>query len=245
MTAKPPIYSGPDTASLAYSGRDVEYINGYERGHEAGWETAIEAMRHVLPKSAARGQAADAAGERTLDAVYVMLGIGSAAREPNILFVNLQNLRRRSDCLKAVEREFFTIATPPDPDEDDDEPGEECLLQWGADPKEYVEQFRAALVQLRSSPPAGERGDTETDSVHATSRSGQPSTVSEAAWQPIETAPKGSYVLLWGEFEIGDPVVVQGCWFNSGIENGWIDLNGEVINATHWMSLPKPPEATK
>ncbi len=62
-------------------------------------------------------------------------------------------------------------------------------------------------------------------------------------WQPIKTAPKDAYVLLWETFGIGDPLVVQGCWFKvDRRDKGWIDMNGRTISATHWMPLPPPPE---
>lgn len=78
-------------------------------------------------------------------AVFNVLGIGSQSRTVEVLLANIENMQRRERCLRAIEREFFTVQTPPDPDEDGDEPGEECLLRWGADPVDYVEQFRSAL----------------------------------------------------------------------------------------------------
>jgi hypothetical protein len=89
-----------------------------------------------------------------LSAVYDEFGIGALAREPHILLENVRNVHRRERCLSAIEREFFTIETPPDPDEGDEEPGEECLLNWGADPAEYVEQFRDALASRLAAPPS-------------------------------------------------------------------------------------------
>ena len=67
----------------------------------------------------------------------------------------------------------------------------------------------------------------------------------QGEWQPIETAPKDSEVLLWVDIAVGNPLVIQGCWFSDEEmgESGWIDVNGEVHEVTHWMPLPDPPEA--
>jgi hypothetical protein len=86
------------------------------------------------------------------DAICDAFQIGSAARSLNVVMANIENVQRREKCLSAIEREFFTVATPPDPDEGDDEPGEECVLRWGAEPADYVEQFRAALAARASTP---------------------------------------------------------------------------------------------
>jgi hypothetical protein len=60
------------------------------------------------------------------------------------------------------------------------------------------------------------------------------------AWLPIETAPRdGGDVLLYEGFE---PVVCQG-WFDKDGEE-WRPTKGSFFRApTHWMPLPKPPEA--
>ena len=56
-------------------------------------------------------------------------------------------------------------------------------------------------------------------------------------WQPIETAPKDTAVLLWlgWRFEIGH--------FNTGLGR-WVanwDHRALEVPATHWMPLPSPP----
>jgi hypothetical protein len=107
-----------------------------------------------------------------LSAVYDEFGIGALAREPHILLENVRNVHRRERCLSAIEREFFTIETPPDPDEGDEEPGEECLLNWGADPAEYVEQFRDALASRLAAPASNQQG-----SFHQAQPSGEAATV--------------------------------------------------------------------
>jgi hypothetical protein len=88
--------------------------------------------------------------EAQLAAVYDAFRIGRAAREVHTLQMCLSNALRRSECLSAIEREFFMVPTPPE-EEDDGVWGEECLLNWGSDPAEYVEQFRAGLAHLAAT----------------------------------------------------------------------------------------------
>jgi hypothetical protein len=100
--------------------------------------------------------AADRPAVETPDAlakVYDAFGIGSAVRTPQTLLTNIENARRRSACLSAIEREFFTQTVQ----DDDGEEDEDCTLSWGAEPAEYVDQFRAALAEraaLKTSVPA-------------------------------------------------------------------------------------------
>lgn len=78
----------------------------------------------------------------TLQRVYDLVGMGALARTPGILLANLENMKRRSDCLSGIEQ-LFAYEIP-----DDDMPGEmidECDLNWGHDRAEYVETFKAAL----------------------------------------------------------------------------------------------------
>lgn len=87
--------------------------------------------------------------ESELAALYDLLSIGAAAREPHVLLHNVENVKRRAECLSVVEREFFMVAGEPDEDFSDGEPADECLLRWGADAASYVEQFRIALDRIR------------------------------------------------------------------------------------------------
>jgi len=68
-------------------------------------------------------------------------------------------------------------------------------------------------------------------------------------WQPIETAPKDTPLLLFGLPDSSDYVtwveltIISGYW--DTVEGAWCsttaDWTGPFINATHWMSLPDPP----
>lgn len=86
--------------------------------------------------------------ERDLAAIYDAFGIGIKARSLYILMECISNALRRFNCLSAIERTFFMV--PTEPEDDDDEPGEECLLNWGHDPEQYVATFREALQTIAS-----------------------------------------------------------------------------------------------
>lgn len=112
-----------------------------------------EAM-HAAAGAAARPAAAEPAAQADLTPVFDALQIGSAARTPAILLANVQNLIRREHCLSALERTFFTVQTPPEPCEGEDEPGEDCLLNWGHEPENYLKAFREALGTLFGALPS-------------------------------------------------------------------------------------------
>jgi hypothetical protein len=72
----------------------------------------------------------------------------SSNHELSTLRVNIENTKRFSDLLHAVEREFFMVpGEPSDEPEDEGAPiDDECLVnRWGSTPTEYLKQFRAAL----------------------------------------------------------------------------------------------------
>lgn len=60
-------------------------------------------------------------------------------------------------------------------------------------------------------------------------------------WQPIETAPKDDWILVWGPGSL----VRDACWFSHNGLEGWTEGDGVLtIKITHWMPLPKPPVLT-
>lgn len=91
-------------------------------------------------------QAEDAA--ETLALVCDALGIGEMARSRSTILTNIENARRRADCLWRVEHEFFMVSEP-DEDEPDGPPFETCLLNWGDDPDHYVKKFGEVLAAGR------------------------------------------------------------------------------------------------
>jgi hypothetical protein len=71
--------------------------------------------------------------------------------------------------------------------------------------------------------------------------------LAQVAWQPIETAPMGGKILLWGKYwndrdKFQHPLI--GMWVSQ--ENRWC-VSGEFrfgVRPTHWMPLPAPPICT-
>lgn len=67
-----------------------------------------------------------------------LFGVGSAVRNEKTLMVNIENAARRSHCLSMIEG-FLTTTT-----EEDGEEHEDCPLNWGDSPEEYLKKFKAA-----------------------------------------------------------------------------------------------------
>lgn len=70
-----------------------------------------------------------------------IFSIGNDADDTTTILTNIGNASRRSNCLSEIEN-YFTI-----PGEDGEE---NCLLNWGENPKKYIETFKKLLNQ---SPP--------------------------------------------------------------------------------------------
>lgn len=81
----------------------------------------------------------------TLALICDALGIGKNARSRTTILANIENARRRSDCLWRVEHEFFMMSEL-DEDEPDGPPFETCLLNWGDDPEQYARKFGEVLA---------------------------------------------------------------------------------------------------
>lgn len=132
-------------ALIARNGADIHPGN-QQLVYQAGMLSAVVTALRELAQ--AKERIAELDQERT--AVYDSFSIGSAVRTLPTLLANIGNSLRRSDCLSAVEHEFFTTTIT---DEDGDE-GEECSLNWGSDPKQYVEHFRQALKDRAPAQPS-------------------------------------------------------------------------------------------
>ena len=101
-------------------------------------------------KDAAPIQSAEVA---ELTAIYDMFGIGAMARNIGTLTTSIRNVLHFADLLHAVEREFFMVPGEADPEFEGEEPDDECLVNcWGSTQSEYIEQFRAALARLATTP---------------------------------------------------------------------------------------------
>lgn len=79
--------------------------------------------------------------------VYAQMGAGCEAPEFAIT-EGLNNLRRFTDILHAIEREFFTKEVPDE--ECEGETVEECPLCWGMTVEQYVSEFGKCLAEVRA-----------------------------------------------------------------------------------------------
>lgn len=82
--------------------------------------------------------------ESERNAICDAFHIGSAARDPQTLMMNVRNSSRRSSCLSMVEHAVSRIK------EEDGEEIEECPLNWGDEPLQYRETFKALWGQLQA-----------------------------------------------------------------------------------------------
>lgn len=88
--------------------------------------------------------------------VYDSFGLGYN-HHVSVLLANIENTKRFSDLLHAVEREFFMVPGEPsgEPEDEGAPVDDECLVNcWGSSQEQYLEQFRTALLLI--SKPAGE-----------------------------------------------------------------------------------------
>ncbi|KQQ62928.1 hypothetical protein ASF66_00820 [Pseudomonas sp. Leaf129] len=79
--------------------------------------------------------------------IYNVFGL-SSNHELSTLLVNIENTKRFSDLLHAVESEFFMVPGEPsdDPEDSGDPVDDKCLVNsWGSTQAEYLKQFKAAL----------------------------------------------------------------------------------------------------
>lgn len=119
-------------------------------GEVQKWIEEQGTLYHEAPKS----QGADAA----LRKVYDLIGL-HYSHDVSVLLANFQNMKRFSEYLHAIEREFFMVPGVPsdEPEDAGSDPDDECLMNcWGSTQEQYVEQFRNALAYLASKAgPAG------------------------------------------------------------------------------------------
>lgn len=63
------------------------------------------------------------------------------------------------------------------------------------------------------------------------------------SWQPIETAPKSGNFIGWREGWEEPRLVFWSSWASCWCEEN-TKLEYPGMEPTHWMPLPRPPEAT-
>lgn len=66
-------------------------------------------------------------------------------------------------------------------------------------------------------------------------------------WQPIDTAPKGVEVLVYGRLKDGSGSYQQVCRYYKTHKHGYkwsVEWMDNCLAPTHWMPLPEPPKQT-
>lgn len=128
--------------------RDSQGVAGWHlNGAVASWDEVLPELNHSeTPATNAILNEVRALSEFK-SKVRQLLRMGEAA-EDFAVFTNIENALRRSDCLSAVEREFFTREVPDE--EYPDEVCEECNLFWGKNPGEYIADFAGELNEVRA-----------------------------------------------------------------------------------------------
>lgn len=64
----------------------------------------------------------------------------------------------------------------------------------------------------------------------------------KSAWQPIETAPKDRFVLIYDPNVNSVHVAMWTQEVEDWVPEGW-DMYSDTVDASHWMPIPEPPNA--
>lgn len=121
-------------------------LRGETRPAESYWDGRMEAVRALV---ADRNRLADHA-ERIADAVGFPPH-NDNRQNTSVITTNIENAKRFSEYLHAIEQAFLMV--PGEPDEDyPDEPTEECLVnRWGSTRDAYVLQFARAIAHIKAA----------------------------------------------------------------------------------------------
>lgn len=181
---------------------DVPLYLGYNENAASGKITAVYALQVASPDAIralhVQPMVPHAAADE-LRQVYDLFSIGSEVRQIGTLRTNIENVIRRSQCLRSIERTFFTKEVPVE-DWLAEEPGgtvEECPLLWGASPASYVEQFREALDAIRAEEAKAGRTQglqeavDECEQAHEDGANAWACMMAVRALQSQEPAPRG------------------------------------------------------
>lgn len=123
-------------------------VNGSSSFYEDEKGTFVDYEDYAALEARCAALAAENAGLKAFKtAVYQQMGAGCEAPEFSIT-EGLSNLRRFTDTLHAIEREFFTKEVSDE--ECEGETVEECPLGWGMSVEQYVYEFRKCLAEVRA-----------------------------------------------------------------------------------------------
>ena len=126
-------------------------------GYYAGYLSIATVDGRVLPAGTALFTAPPARAD-ILD-ICDALKIGAEARTETVIIESIGNALRRSRCLDAVERDLFTSQIE---DEESGELIDDCPLNWGDEPDEYVASVKE-LLRLSAPTPAEAPADVARD----------------------------------------------------------------------------------
>ena len=120
-------------------------------GYYAGYLTIATVDGRVLPAGTALYTAPPARADILV--ICDALKIGAEARTETVIIESIGNALRRSRCLDAVERDLFTSQIE---DEESGELVDDCPLNWGDEPDEYVASVKELLLLRLSAPKPSE-----------------------------------------------------------------------------------------
>lgn len=134
----------------------------------------------------------DCEAKDLLNLICLKFGIGEKARCKNTILGNVENSRRRSDCLGRIEN-YMTVSEIVEGEEH-----EYSLLNWGEHPDQYIKTFIEVIDDTRRADiekAAATTNDHHADLLEHLDSKGAPEELANA----IETAGEDKNVWLEGE----------------------------------------------
>lgn len=128
----------------------------------ASSETEMELTTSMFATTADYWKARAEQAERTLTQVADTFGIGIEARTPGVILANARNAARRSDCLSRIEAHHTITVT-----DEDGEDVPEQILNWGDEPDQYIETYKAAVTANNQQNAHAERVAADGEQIEA------------------------------------------------------------------------------
>ena len=120
----------------------------------------------------------------------------------------------------------------------------------------HTDKLVAECMRLADEATEARLGEDRAGSMSSTARYHEARTALEASiralvpdgWQPIETAPRGTSILLWVPTSYGkvnSHIAITGQTFDNDVAPSWLAFNADEalqrVEPTHWMPLPAAP----